>query len=103
MSIELLATANEWALRLSLIILCFLSYILHIRIRKISSLLIFVGLIIVLLSILLSTISWEFLFRKRLSPQDWEKLVVIYNLSSILGYLSSIVGSILLVFYKKED
>jgi len=102
MSIELLATANEWALRVSLIILCFLSFVLHMRTRRVTFLLMFIGLIVIISSILVSSISWRFLFQKNISPQSWEKLVIIYNLSSILGYMISLLGCILEVLESQK-
>lgn len=103
MSIEILATANEWALRVSLVILFFLSFILYRRNRRGSFLLMFIGLATIISSVLVSVISWRFLLTKTISPQNWERLVIISNLSSILGYLISLMGCVLQVFGKKKD
>ena len=98
MSIEILATANEWALRVSLVILFFLSFILYRRNRRGSFLLMFIGLATIISSVIVSVISWRFLLTKSISPQNWERLVIISNLSSILGYLISLMGCVVQVF-----
>jgi len=102
MSIEILATANEWTLRVSLVVLCFLSFILYRRNRRGSFLLMFIGLAALISSILVSGISWRYLSTESIAPKNWERLVLISNLLSLLGYLLSVMGCVLEVFGKKK-
>lgn len=102
MSIGILATVNEWALYVSVVILCFLSFVLYRRSRRIPSLLILIGLISFISSLLVSNLALNLLLAKTISPQTWETLVIFYNVLSMIGYFVGVLGCILHVFREPD-
>lgn len=103
MPIELVASINLWILYVSLVILCFLSFVMHRRTQKATFLLMFIGLIIIILSRLFSDIMFELLFRGIISPQNWRELIGVSYLTSSIGYIISLSGCLLHVFKTKKS